>query len=519
MLPLNDAWLSWGAERLIAGSVQGAIAAGVVWVVCRRVTSIPPSVRALAWWLVSLKLLMSFASFPSLAIPVLPTPQLDRAGIVARDSQALDASTSRARAAVASQEPERNPASPARFWLMGGMGLWLLGVSLHAVRLLTMFVQLRRTLRHSSSVGDEEAAIAGRLARSLGLRVAPDVRVSERIETPLVVGLLRPTVLLPAHAETRLTIDERAMAICHELAHVRRRDLLLGWVPAIAERLFFFHPLARFAAREYAAEREAACDALVMQALDVAPRDYGQMLVRLGVSGLTPVFTASGSSPSRSVLRRRLAMLNDVTLTHSRRAIVLIALISAAAIVPFHLVAREAPQAAAPTVAAPTVAAPTVAAPTVAAPSVAAPSVARPVPTPQAAAPKPAPARVADAEQLQKAVEEQRARLRETERALNKMRLALEELLAQQARLSVGADSQRQVEVERVAEDLRRRAEELRRVDVQRTDQFLQEQLRALTAEQGKIRAALQALSDQIEQIRKHIEKSSEAERLVNPRQ
>ena len=221
-------------------------------------------------------------------------------------------------------------------------------------------------------------------------------------------------------------------------------------------------------------------------------------------------------------------MLSDVTRARARRGtIAFVAVVFAAAIVPFHLVAQgpvavtaaAAAQTAAPGSAAPAQVRPVQPASPV--PQVVPPKEAAPVRGAQAPADKrPASpsAQAADDAQIRAEIDEQRARVRETERALNKMRLALEELLAQQARLSVGADSQRQVEAERVAEDFRRRAEELRRVDVQRTDQFLQEQLRALTAEQEKMRGALQTLSDQIEQIRKHIEKSSEAERLVNPR-
>jgi hypothetical protein len=41
-----------------------------------------------------------------------------------------------------------------------------------------------------------------------------------------------------------LTPNESSMALAHELAHLRRGDLWLGWLPAIAQRLFFFHPLA-----------------------------------------------------------------------------------------------------------------------------------------------------------------------------------------------------------------------------------------------------------------------------------
>jgi beta-lactamase regulating signal transducer with metallopeptidase domain len=516
MLPswtLGDAWLSSGAERLIAGSLQGAIAAAAVWLICRRITTIPSTMRALLWWLVSLKLVASLVPLPSLPVPLLPAARVDVAGeVIPGVSVPLSDDVAAPRVFV--ERVPRDTVSTVRMWMIAGMGVWLAGVLIHAVRLLWSLATLRRTLRQSTRVGADDAAIADRMARQLGLTITPDVRVAARVSTSFVAGLLRPTVLLPEHAISTLTPDERAMAICHELAHVRRRDLLLGWVPAIAERLFFFHPLARLAAREYAAEREAACDALVIKAMDVAPREYGRMLVRLGVSGLTPVFTASGSSPSRSVLRRRLDMLNDVTFTRSRRgAIVLIAAISVAAIVPFHLVAREAvfladasaveQQTAAPAVAAPVVAVPVVAAPVVAAPVVAAPAVAAPVQAkPARAAQAPAEKRPPDAEQLQKAIDEQRAMMRETERSLAQMRIALTSLLAQQeqikARLSSNAAAAQQTDQQRLAEEYRRMQEQARVANLQ-----------ALTAEQESTRAALQKLAQELEQLRRQFEAAS----------
>ena len=74
------------------------------------------------------------------------------------------------------------------------------------------------------------------------------------------------------------------MTLCHELAHVRRLDFAFAWAPALMERLLFFHPGARLVAREYAFAREAACDAEVLQHLGEAPRDYGRLLLRLGVT-------------------------------------------------------------------------------------------------------------------------------------------------------------------------------------------------------------------------------------------
>ena len=78
----------------------------------------------------------------------------------------------------------------------------------------------------------------------------PDVRVSDRVNTPLVAGFGRPVVLLPAGRFEALTPRQQEMAICHELTHLKRADLWLGCVPALAERLFFFHPLAHVVARD-----------------------------------------------------------------------------------------------------------------------------------------------------------------------------------------------------------------------------------------------------------------------------
>ncbi len=133
------------------------------------------------------------------------------------------------------------------------------------------------------------------------------------------------------------------MAICHELVHVRRRDLWLGLVPSLAERLFFFHPLAHLAAREYVISREAACDAAVLRVLDAEPRDYGRLLVTLGIAPLPGGASASGAAHSFSSLKRRIGMLDHGSPTIAVRlagwALVAAALV---ALVPLTLIERPA---------------------------------------------------------------------------------------------------------------------------------------------------------------------------------
>ena len=133
------------------------------------------------------------------------------------------------------------------------------------------------------------------------------------------------------------------MAICHELAHVKRADLWLGCVPALAERLFFFHPLVRLAAREYALSREAACDSAVMDTLEVAPQDYGRLLLALGVSRPRTGLTAAGAAWSFPNLKRRIAMLQNQSARSTRSRALAVAVVGLAitAMVPMQLAARR----------------------------------------------------------------------------------------------------------------------------------------------------------------------------------
>jgi hypothetical protein len=143
------------------------------------------------------------------------------------------------------------------------------------------------------------------------------------------------------------------MAVAHELAHLARRDLWLGLVPALAQRLFFFHPAVRWAMREYALHREAACDARVLRDHPMAVQAYGRLLLRLGVAH--PLHAGlAGASPTFDNLKRRLLMLQQ-SVNESKprpRAWLLVALVAVAGVLPYRVTASDGAakvQAAAPT--------------------------------------------------------------------------------------------------------------------------------------------------------------------------
>ncbi|HEY2623049.1 MAG TPA: M56 family metallopeptidase, partial [Dyella sp.] len=340
-------------SRLAWTSVQAAVLIGIVWLLGRYMPRLPAATRSLLWWLLGVQLLLGLVVATPLQLRLLsPTPAAAPAASVVATfaapteyhrsgfAQIADNTAAPTTDASASQVAVATPTAgePAHTnWKLVLFALWLAGVLVQIVLAWRQWLEARSVIRQSRPLHDPalHAACAAQ-AKAMGLRHCPSLRVSPSISSPQVTGLWRPTVLLPA--QQCLSADESALALGHELAHLRRGDLWMGWVPALAQRLFFFHPLAAWAMREYALHREAACDAQVVQQHHAAPQDYGRLLLRLGVAH--PLHAGlAGASPTFNNLKRRLTMLQHSAqdTTSRTRAWLLIVVVAAAGVLPYRV--------------------------------------------------------------------------------------------------------------------------------------------------------------------------------------
>ena len=331
---------------LVRASLEGALLAGGVWLLCRALPRLSPSVRALLWWCVAAKFVVALAWPAPIGVPLLPPAAADAPGaaVAVADAPPLSRPQAAGTAARPLPRPTVEPAAREVPWAAIALGAWALGLGLSLLRTLRGWHRTRAVVSRSLPGGPELHAAVRELSGRLGLGRSADVRVSAEVEAPLVVGGRRPVILVPAESFAALPPEQQRMALCHELAHLKRGDLWLGCVPAAAERFFFFHPLARLAAREYAFWREAACDEAVLHTLGASPQSYGRMLLALGVSRRTAAFSAPGAAWSFQNLKRRLTMLDRTSSPSLRgRALAAGALAAALlAIVPIRVVARSA---------------------------------------------------------------------------------------------------------------------------------------------------------------------------------
>lgn len=151
-------------------------------------------------------------------------------------------------------------------WLPGVASLWLFGVCLLALWNLGGWMQVRRL--RVRDVAETPRPWRQSLERvCLRLGVSKQVRLLEsgRVAVPMVVGTLRPVILLPAAVLTGLTPDQVHALLAHEVAHIRRHDYAANLVQTAIVTLLFYHPAVWWVSRRIREERENCCDDLAVQ--------------------------------------------------------------------------------------------------------------------------------------------------------------------------------------------------------------------------------------------------------------
>ena len=157
--------------------------------------------------------------------------------------------------------------APAETWLRAAGAAWAVGVLALGLRWCAGIWRLRGlTRRGVIPVPSAWAEGARAVAARLDLRIPFALSVSERVDVPTVVGWMRPAVLMPASALSGLEPRLIEALMAHELAHVRRHDVLVNHLQTLAETLLFFHPAVRWISRRMRVERELCCDDLAAAA-------------------------------------------------------------------------------------------------------------------------------------------------------------------------------------------------------------------------------------------------------------
>lgn len=244
--------LGWTLLHFIWQGLALAAICAVLMAICRSASSR----YAIALGTLALMLAAPVVTFGILA-------RSEFAPSVASASVSQTAANWAAPAAVIASPLSASPLQPnLLLWLVEA---WFGGVVIFSLRAAGGFFVVERMRRkHAQPVSERLLEKCLELQRSIG--IARAIRYCEclRVESPAVIGWIRPVVLFPVAVLTGLSDEQLAALIVHELAHIRRLDYFVNLLQVAAETALFYHPAVWWLNKRIRAERENCCDDVVL---------------------------------------------------------------------------------------------------------------------------------------------------------------------------------------------------------------------------------------------------------------
>jgi len=162
------------------------------------------------------------------------------------------------------------------------VSVWVFGVGIFTFRLTGGVWQLHKY--KTREIVDAEIEWQKKFATlCTRLKITQTVKLlqSTRVKTPIVVGWLKPVILIPASVFLQMNPAELETILAHELLHVRRYDNFVNFAQSFIEILFFYHPCGWWISGVVRREREFACDEAVLKMLDSPRCVYATALANL----------------------------------------------------------------------------------------------------------------------------------------------------------------------------------------------------------------------------------------------
>ncbi len=146
---------------------------------------------------------------------------------------------------------------------------WLLGVVFLALKLAGGFLFLNFKTRKGRVKADISLIdLVNRMINKMHIKQTVRVFYSLNITVPSVVGVLKPVILFPIGMLSGIPVNQVEAIIAHELAHIKRLDVLVNIFQSVVEVIFFFHPGVWWLSKAMRIERENCSDDLALKVCD-----------------------------------------------------------------------------------------------------------------------------------------------------------------------------------------------------------------------------------------------------------
>lgn len=146
--------------------------------------------------------------------------------------------------------------------------VWFVGLVLMGLRLAGGLFAIQRLKRRASELpAGRWVTMIQCLATQMEVKEPISLMLSNDVDAPAVIGLLKSVIILPASAVTRLSVGQIEALVAHEIAHIRRYDYLVNLIQSLVETVLFYHPGIWWISSVMRLEREHCCDEMAIAAI------------------------------------------------------------------------------------------------------------------------------------------------------------------------------------------------------------------------------------------------------------
>lgn len=221
---------------------------------------------------------------------------------------------------IVSSETQREEDENTNSWPVSSFAyrllayLWLLGVL--TLTVLTIGVNIRFSKNTGQALVTDPCLLAEYNNLKAELKIKREILLykSRQINSPSLLGLIRPKLLLPVGIEQTFSIEQVNHIFLHELIHFKRRDIWINCLSQVLLICHWFNPLIWYAFYRMKEDQEISCDALVTARINRGQaQNYAYTLVKLAETYTTAPRMASlaNVSGSNSQIKKRLIILSN----------------------------------------------------------------------------------------------------------------------------------------------------------------------------------------------------------------
>jgi beta-lactamase regulating signal transducer with metallopeptidase domain len=249
----------------------------------------------------------------------------------------LDDATQRVNTdSMVAANPQPAIRNPQLEWQFYAMTIWLLGTSILGIWLFLRLHSVAGRQGYRAAAASLPQSFYNHLAdcaTRLGLRRIPRVAVTKRLTSPAVFGVFSPVLLVPKGYLSKLSRRDTEHMLLHELAHIKRGDLVMHGLYLLLQIVYWYNPLLWLVRRHMHHLRELSCDGTVAELLRERTVAYRQTLLetarRLLATSAEPGLGLLGLFEDSNRLLVRLNWLTKPTWRHKTMKRVTVAIIAA----------------------------------------------------------------------------------------------------------------------------------------------------------------------------------------------